>query len=465
MATTPRNPSGMRDFLPSDMLKRHYVVTLISEIFEAYGFESIYTPVLELKTTLTGQYGSEAEKLIYYAHHAGSVEDKEELALRYDLTVPLARFFAQHENDLKLPFKRYHIAPVWRGDRPQRGRFREFFQTDADIVGVATMDADAEVMAMMAAALQKLAFNDFVIKLNNRHLLRGIGEYAGLAGEALNNLYIVIDRADKIGIDGVRNDLLKQNISPEVVDRIIALISYRQEGSTGYAHGQEVLRALAQKLSHIPSAMQGIDELSKVLECLNAMHVPSEHIDLDFTVVRGLGYYTSTIFEAMLTSADPEERVGSVGGGGRYDNLIGRFRKNSLPTVGMSLGIERLLTIMEKRNSFPPNLKRATAFVYVTVFNQTMAAASMAVASEFRAAGIPTELAMQTATQSGYPKLGKQIAFADDRGIPMVAILGETELAEGTVKLKDLPTKEEKTLRRADAIQALHAAISSRLKS
>ncbi|MBX3061601.1 MAG: histidine--tRNA ligase [Anaerolineae bacterium] len=448
----PQLPTGMRDYLPADVLRRQYVINTISGVFERYGYEPLQTPVLEMQETLMGKYGEDAEKLIFHAKHPMG---KEELALRYDLTVPLVRFFALNESKLSLPFKRYHIAPVWRADRPQRGRYREFYQCDADTVGIAGMEADAEAVSVAVSALRELGFREFAVKINNRKLLIGIGQYAGLEGEALSNLYRSIDKLDKIGVDGVRKELLDNGIAASIVDKIMKMItSAHSDRSDSYAAAAQNIGALREELDGTPSAMEGLDELEQLVNNLMALNTPAENIDLDFSMVRGLSYYTGPIFEAVLLSDDPEERVGSVAGGGRYDDLIGLFRKDTLPTVGISLGIERLIYIMDKRNMYPPSINRTVVQVLVSVFNAETKAESMRFASELRGEGIRTELFMQD--NKG---IGKQFGYADKKGIPIVAVMGPDEIARGEVKLKRLADQHEVTVLRTQALDTLHSLL------
>jgi histidyl-tRNA synthetase len=438
----------MRDFLPAAVLRRQYVIDTISGVFERFGYEPLQTPVMELLKTLMGKYGEDAEKLIFHANHP---QGKEELALRYDLTVPLVRAFAQHESEIALPFKRYQIAPVWRAERPQRGRFREFFQCDADTVGVAGMEADAEAVNVAVMALRALGFTDFAVKINNRKLLHGIGEYAGLAGDALANLYRSIDKLDKIGVDGVREEMVKGGIDTAVIDKIMGLITTaRATQNNTYAVADRSLAELREVLDGNAAAMTGLNELDSLLGYLRALNVPEQNVDIDFSMVRGLSYYTGPIFEVVLLSSDPEERVGSIAGGGRYDDMIGLFRKESLPTVGISLGIERLITIMDKRGMYPSTLNRTVVQALVTVFGPDTRAASMSLASDLRMAGINAELFMQPNKQ-----LGKQIGYADDKGIPIVAVIGPEELARGEVKFKRLADRTEITATRDGAVEAL----------
>ncbi|MBO9308636.1 MAG: histidine--tRNA ligase [Chloroflexi bacterium] len=449
---TPRLPSGMRDFLPEELIRRQFVIERVAQVFEAFGYEPLQTPVLELEETLLGKYGADAERLIFHAQHPGG---KEKLALRYDLTVPLARAFAMHEGKLSLPFRRYQIAPVWRAERPQRGRFREFYQCDVDCIGVEGMEADAEVISVAVAALQRLGFSDFAVKINNRKLLTGIGMYVGLEGAALTDLYRSIDKLDKIGADGVREELLRSGIAAELVTRVMELIGAETAAERGYAAAGARLAHLRQTLAAVPLALEGLAELERVFAYLEASEIPSEMVAFDPAMVRGLGYYTGPIFEAVLLSADPEERVGSLAGGGRYDDLIGLFRKTSLPTVGVSLGIERLIVLMEKRGMYPEPLQRTLVQVLVTVFNESLRPAALRLASQLRKAGLSVEVF------AGSAKLGKQLAYANKRGIPLVALLGEDELAAGAVKFKRLRDHHESLCPYAEAAQRAQALLRS----
>jgi histidyl-tRNA synthetase len=445
----PRLPKGMRDFLPADVLRREYVIDTVSEVFELHGYEPLQTPVMELAETLMGKYGEDAERLIYYAKHP---QAENELALRYDLTVPLARFYAMHESEVSLPFKRYHIAPVWRAERPQQGRYREFYQCDADTVGIAGMEADAESVSVVVMAMSRLGFNDFRVKINNRKLLTGIGQYAGLSGEPLANLYRTIDKLDKIGVDGVRGELIKVGIDEATANKIMDMIAARSTDPSGYEAGASMLGAMRELLESVPTAMEGLNELESMHTVLKAMGVPGNFIEFDFSMVRGLGYYTGPIFETVLMSDDPEERVGSVSGGGRYDDLIGLFRKQSLPTVGVSLGIERLIHIMGKRNLYPPSINRTVVQVLVTVFGNETRSAALSLVNTLRNAGIKAELFMQ---ENRIGKIGQQIGYADKKGIPVVALLGSDEMARGEVKFKRLSDQREVTATADTLVQVI----------
>jgi len=431
----PRLPKGMRDFLPQEMIKREYVFSIVREVFHRYGFEPLQTPVLELHETLMGKYGEDAEKLIFNAQHPGG---KEELALRYDLTVPLARVVAQYQNEITLPFKRYQLSPVWRAERPQRGRYREFYQCDADIVGVQGMNADAEIVGLIVTALRRLGFPQFSVKINNRKLLTAIGEYAGLEGEALGNLYRSIDKFDKIGADGVREELVTRGIPDDVVARIMNLITARNPGLEQLDYVEEMLGSL-------PSAREAVGELRELSDHLGDAGVSLQDYEFDLTMVRGLGYYTGPIFETIIT----EPNLGSVTGGGRYDDLVGLFRGESIPTTGTSLGIERIIDLMDLLNLYPAHIGGTVVEVLVTVFGDDTRAASTKLAAELRANDVRTELYLQDRN------IGKQMSYADKKQIPLVALLGADEISNGEVKLKRLRDGAEVTVPQAGAAEAV----------
>lgn len=431
----PRVPKGMRDFLPADMLKREYVFGIVREVFHLYGFEPLQTPIIELKETLYGKYGEDAEKLIYSAQHPGG---KEEVALRYDLTVPLSRVVAQYENQIKLPFKRYQLSPVFRAERPQRGRYRELYQCDADIVGIGSMVADAEIISLITTALRRLGFKEFVVKINNRKLLTGMGKYSGVTDAQLPDLYRSVDKFDKIGAEGVQKELLERGIAPNAVSRMIELITTRQQGIANLDYVEKVM-------GNIPEATEGLRELRELAAYIEDSNVPQENYEFDFTMVRGLGYYTGPIFETIIT----EPNLGSVTGGGRYDDLIGMFRKESLPTVGTSLGIERIIDLMDILGLYPPNIVGTVVEVLVTVFNDASRAAASKLAANLRAGGVCTELYMQDKA------LGKQFEYANKKNIPLVAIQGPEEIAAGVVKLKRLSDGSEVTVDLKNVIEKI----------
>jgi histidyl-tRNA synthetase len=441
----PRLPKGFRDFLPATMQKREYVFGIVRDVFHLYGFEPLQTPTLELRETLFGKYGEDAENLIYDAKHQRG-EASEPLAMRYDLTVPLARVVAMYENDLKLPFKRYQISPVWRGERPQRGRYREFYQCDADIVGVAGMSADAELVSLACTALLRLGFQTFTVKINSRKLLTAMGIYSGVPSEQLPDLYRSVDKFDKIGAGGVEKELVERGIAPDVVARMMDLLTVK-------THGEGNLDALEARMGNLPSAQEALRELREMAHHMRLLGVPEARYDFDFTVVRGLGYYTGPIFETVIT----EPNIGSISGGGRYDNLIGIFRKESLPTTGISLGIERIIDLMDEFGLYPPTLAQTVVQVLVTVFDAQTQDESTRLTSELRQAGIHTELYMD----DGKLKLGKQFTHADKKGIPLVAILGADEIAQGVVKLKRLADGVERAVPRDSVVPALQELLKA----
>ncbi len=415
----PRVPRGMRDILPQKMLMRQYVIAQFETVFQRFGFEPLQTPALELRETLMGKYGPDAEKLIYDAQHR---EGKEELSLRYDLTVPLTRVIAMSPELVK-PFKRYQIAPVWRAERPQKGRYREFYQCDVDIVGTASMLADAETVTMIYALLTQLGFKSFVTKINNRKILAGIGQYAGVSNELLGGLYRSIDKLEKIGPEGVREEMAQNQIPAGVISTIMKLIAI-PSGDFG---------ELRKQLGGVPIAMQGVDELEQMATYLAAANIPPANYQFDFSMVRGLAYYTGPIYETIVT----EPKIGSLTGGGRYDELVGLFSNQSIPVTGTSFGIERIIDVMEELGMFPPNLGKTVTQVLVTVFNRELVGTCIRLANELRAAGWNTELGLDT------DSLGKQLKYAGGKGIPLAVIVGPDEAAAQKATLRDLATGEQ----------------------
>lgn len=433
----PRAPKGFRDFLPRAMLRRRYVIGCITEIFERFGFEPLDTPILELRETLFGKYGEDAEQLIFSAQHGRSAS--EPLAMRYDLTVPLARVVAQHESQLSLPFKRYHIAPVFRGERPQRGRYREFYQCDADIVGVAGVMADAEIVIMMQRILSRLGFPQFVIKINHRRLLTAIGAFSGVPADQLPDLYRSVDKYDKLGADGVRAELAARGIAEDAISRMMDLL---QANAPGVASLDLVEGALGK-------GENGLEDLRELADLLAAADVPAEHYDFDLTMARGLGYYTGPIFETIIS----QPNLGSITGGGRYDNLIGMFRRQSLPTTGTSFGIERIIDLLDALDLYPPELGGTLVQALVTVFGADTRRESLHIAEALRRAGINAELHLESR------KLGRQIAYADRKGIPLVAIAGSDEISAGVVKLRRLADRREQIVKLEDIGEAAQALL------
>lgn len=433
----PRLPRGMRDILPQKMLQRRYVMRVIENVFERFGFEPLQTPALELAQTLLGKYGPDAEKLIYDARHR---EGKEELALRYDLSVPLSRVVAMNP-ELTKPFKRYQIAPVWRAERPQKGRYREFYQCDADIVGATSMLADAEIIATIFAILSELGFKEFVTKLNHRQVLTALGEYSGVPTESLGGLYRAIDKLEKIGRDGVRAEMVKNQIPAPAVEKILALLDLPTDDLAAW---RETLRAY-------PRGIAGIDELEQLTQYTRALGVNPARLQVDLTMVRGLEYYTGPIFETVVT----EPKIGSLTGGGRYDGLIGLFSKTALPATGTTVGIERIIDVMDELRMFPPNLGKTVTQVLVTVFDATQRAASLALGMELRAAGVNTEVWYDA------DGLGKQLKYAAAKAIPFALIAGPDEDAAAVITLRDLNSGEQSQIARGEIIARLGEKIAA----
>jgi histidyl-tRNA synthetase len=430
----PRLPRGMRDILPQQMILRQYVLDLVREVFESYGYEPLATPAVELLETLTGKYGPDAERMIYEVSRRGS---KEKLALRYDLSVPLSRVMAMYP-DLQKPFKRYQIAPVWRGERPGKGRYREFYQCDVDTVGTGSMLADAELLEITHDLLHRLGFRHFVMKMNNRKILTGLGQFAGVADELLGGLYRSIDKLDKIGPDGVREELRNNYIPEEVTGRLLELLQIAGDD-------RAILKELKDRLGDYPVAVEGIDELLKILDYLGALDIPTQRYQVDFSMVRGLDYYTGPILETVVE----EPRIGSISGGGRYDELIGMFTDRSYPATGTSFGIERILDAMEELDMFPPQVGTTNTRVLVTIFDEAHIAASLRASERLRRAGLNTELYFEN------DPLGDQIRYALKSGIPYVIILGPDEAKAGQVAIRNLPLKEQRTVEEAAMIHQI----------
>lgn len=439
---TARTAKGFRDFLPATMHKRQYVFDIIQDIFHLYGFEPLQTPILENHETLYGKYGEDAENLIFNAQHGRS--NKEPLAMRYDLTVPLARVVAQYENELNFPFKRYQIAPVFRGERPQRGRYREFYQCDADIVGSSTMDADAELISMMIAVFKRLGFPEFSIKINNRKLLTGMGIYSGVSDTLLPELYRSIDKFDKIGADGVRSELTERGIPEAAIEKMMMLV-------TAHYPGVENLQYVLEIVKEIPIAVEGVQELMDMDRFMSAMGLSTDYYAFNFTMVRGLGYYTGPIFETQILNPN----LGSISGGGRYDNLIGMFRKETLPTTGTSFGIERIIDLMDELDLYPAHLSATQVDAFVTVFARDTHMESIAFASKLREKGIRTEIDLTG------KKLAKQFSYADKKQIPIVVIIGPEEIIKQEVRIKHLGTGEEIQIQEGEAIQQIQSWLKS----
>ncbi len=428
----PRVPRGMRDILPEQMIRRQYVIDVIRDVFEEFGFEPLQTPALELSEVLTGKYGPDAEKLIYQAGHVGG---KEDISLRYDLSVPLCRVVAMYPQ-LPKPFKRYQIDPVWRAERPQKGRYRQFFQCDADTVGTENMLADAENVNLIYQVLTRLGFEQFEVNINDRKLITGIGQFAGVPEEQLGGLYRSIDKLDKIGLSGVRDELAENQIPEPVIEKLLALLQIEGDPAT-------VLNALSEQLGDSEIAREGIAELEELNGYLTTLGVPDKFYRMNVSMVRGLEYYTGPIYETVVE----EPKIGSITGGGRYDELIGSFSKQGYPATGTSFGIERIIDVMEEFDMFPATVGRTVTQVLVTVFDAELAQESLKLATLLRQNGIRTEV------YSRPTRLSTQIKYADTKGIPYAVILGSDELEAGSVAIRNLASREQQVVPREALVE------------
>ncbi|MCY4568984.1 MAG: histidine--tRNA ligase [Candidatus Poribacteria bacterium] len=436
----PRVPRGMRDILPEQMIRRQYVIDVIRDVFEEFGFEPLQTPALELSEVLTGKYGPDAEKLIYQAGHMGG---KENISLRYDLSVPLCRVVAMHPQ-LPKPFKRYQIDPVWRAERPQKGRYRQFFQCDADTVGTESMLADAENVTLIYQVLTRLGFEQFEININDRKLITGIGQFAGVPDEQLGGLYRSIDKLDKIGLAGVRDELAENQIPEPVIEKLLALLQIDGDSAT-------VLNALREQLGDSEVAREGIAELEELNGYLVTLGVPDEFYRVNVSMVRGLEYYTGPIYETVVE----EPKIGSITGGGRYDELIGSFSKQGYPATGTSFGIERIIDVMEEFDMFPTAVGKTVTQVLVTVFDAELAQESLKLATLLRQDGIKTEVYCRPT------RLSTQIKYADTKGIPYAVILGSDELEAGAVAIRNLASREQQIVPREELVEHIQRWIDS----
>ena len=456
---------GMRDFLPSDVRKRNYVINIIKEVYESYGFEPLETPSVENLETLTGKYGEEGNQLIFKILKrgeklqeelsAGKIQNENELsdlALRYDLTVPLARVVANYKNDLPKFFKRYQIQSVWRADRPARGRFREFYQCDVDTIGSSSMIVEAELIAAVCEILDELGFIDYTIRVNHREILDGIMQTVGIPKEKRAQALVIIDKLDKIGLNGIKEELLANDFETEsvrtITHQIENQISLLNSATNNYEYNLQILSADSSPAEEfadesMDSYQMAKKDLRQIVE-FTKNATARNHLKIDESLVRGLSYYTGAIFEINVA-----DLAGSLGGGGRYDGLIGMFGKEQIPAVGFSLGLERILLIMEERGMFPADLTTNSADVMVTIWDEETAGESLKLANDLRAEGLRVLV---------YPeadKLGKQFKYADSINIPFVCVLGENELAENNISVKNLRTGEQETVAREEIVAAL----------
>jgi histidyl-tRNA synthetase len=432
----PQVLKGFRDFLPDKMIVRQHVIAALRQVFESHGYEPIDTPVLEYYETLAGKYGDD-EKLIYHFPDLGG----REVGMRYDLTVPLARFVAVHRSELTFPFKRYHIGPVWRADRPQRGRYREFWQCDADVVGTRSMMADADAIQVVIESLQAVNMPNFVVHINHRKLLEGIALYAGVAPERAASVYRAIDKLSKIGPAAVAEELTRSGIEPQVAGRVVDLVALSGTPDV-------VLSQVADRLAGIATARDALHDLDQVFDYLAALGAPAEHYMFDLALARGLEYYTGPVYETLVD----EPQIGSLGGAGRYDGLIGMFSGQEIPATGMSLGLERIIDVVDELGLL--QIGASVTQVLVTVFAPEYVPASLAITAELRAAGLRAETYLEEGRD-----LGRQLRYADRRGIPFAVVLGPQELEQNEVGIKDLSTGEQVVVPRPEAVERLRGQL------
>ena len=468
----PSIPKGTRDFGPAQVARRQYIFNVIRRTFESFGFAPLETPTLENLSVLTGKYGDEGDQLLFKVLNSGdfakdvTAEDLAtgskallpkvaEKGLRYDLTVPFARYVAMNRGTLTFPFKRYQMQPVWRADRPQRGRYREFYQCDADVVGTDSLLCEAEIVLMIAQVLGGLGLHDFTIKINHRGVLRNIYQALGSEGRE-TDLFVAIDKLDKIGRDGVSKELLEHGFSEPTIETLFALLTV--EGS----YEEKLQRLLAGFVTasvepdgarpnetdeEATANYRGLTELAQVRDLLMASGFKQfDRLEFDPTLARGLSYYTGCIFEVKINNV----QMGSVSGGGRYDNLTGSFGLPGVSGVGFSFGVDRLYDCLEALDLFTATAETPTRCL-ITHFDAASGRAALPLLAQLRAAGIPSEL---------YPdpkKLGVQFKYADAKGIPLVLIMGPEEITAGVVKVKIMQTGVERVLPLGEVVAALTA--------
>src|SRR2546421_6595791 len=469
MAAKTQPARGMRDFLPADVRRREYVIRIIKEVYERYGFEPLETPAVENIETLLGKYGEEGNQLIFKILKRGEHErtGEADLALRYDLTVPLARVVAEYGDKLPRFFKRYQIQPVWRADRPARGRFREFYQCDVDCIGTRSPIVEAELCAAASDALNALGFRDFTIRLNHRQVLAGVLDAAGIEADKHADALVALDKLDKIGREGVAREFNVRGIVAESGEELLGFFEnlpalehaaeFVADGrgeSRGEAYNRAALGRLVEFVGDHEAGARGVDELRRVVEYASAYGV-ADKIKIDPSLARGLSYYTGAIMEINVP-----DLTGSLGGGGRYDNLVGMFSGRDIPACGFSLGLERIIVVMTERGMFPADLERASADVLVTVWNEESIKDSLAFAGELRRSA--TDLRVDVYPEAD--KLGKQLKYASTRGVPFVVVIGEEERARGEVALKDMGTGEQRASNREQAGAEIREALRRNVK-
>ena len=452
MATKPCIPKGTRDFSPVEMAQRNYIFDTIREVFRLYGFQQIETPAMESLSTLMGKYGDEGDKLLFKIQNSGDyfagLTDEEllsrnaaklackfcEKGLRYDLTVPFARYVVMHRDEITFPFKRFQIQPVWRADRPQKGRYREFYQCDADVVGSDSLLNEVELVQMLDTVFRKFGIR-VAIKINNRKILSGIAEIIGEA-DKITDITVAIDKLDKIGLENVNAELASKGIPQEAIDKLQPII---QLSGTN----QEKLDTLKQTLASSETGMKGIEESEFILNTIAGLGIRSE-VELDLTLARGLNYYTGAIFEVKALDV----QIGSISGGGRYDNLTGVFGLPGVSGVGISFGADRIYDVLNQLDLYPKETSASTQLLFVN-FGAAEAAYVLPVLAKARQAGIRAEIFPDAS------KMKKQMSYANAKCIPFVAIAGENEMQEGKLTLKNMATGEQTLVTPDELIEAV----------
>ncbi len=436
----PSLPRGMRDFSPNEMIKRNYIFDTIRNVFNLYGYLPIETPAMENLSTLMGKYGEEGDKLLFKVLNSGNFVEKvaadmfedskklttliSEKGLRYDLTVPFARFVVMNRNELTFPFKRYQIQPVWRADKPQKGRYREFYQCDVDVIGSNSLLNEAELLKITDDIFSKLKVK-IVIKINNRKILAGIAETIGYA-DKITDITVAIDKLDKIGLDKVNAELIEKGINAASVEMLQPILLLK-------GNNAEKLAVIKQTLNASETGLKGIEEVESLLSYVSDLNIASE-CELDLTLARGLNYYTGAIIEVKATDV----QIGSISGGGRYDDLTGIFGMPGLSGVGISFGADRIYDVMSELNLFPNDVKTSTKVLFIN-FGEKEERYCLPFLNTLRKAGIASEIYPESA------KLKKQFAYADAKGIPYVVIAGEEEMNTSKLKLKNMSSGEEST--------------------
>ena len=446
MAQKPGIPKGTRDFNAGDVAKRSYIMETIKEQFKVFGFQPIETPSFENSETLMGKYGDEGDRLIFKILNSGEYLKKisdddytsrlenvmtpkiSEKALRYDLTVPFARYVVQHQNEIEFPFKRYQIQPVWRADRPQKGRFREFYQCDADVVGSKSLFQEVEFIQLYDAVFSALKLEGVTIKINNRKILSGIAEVIG-AQDKLIDFTVALDKLDKIGAEKVKEEMRHKGISEDGITKLQPLFTLKGD----FGNQVESLKAI---LSTSVIGLKGIEELEFINTAISSLELKTAKLQLDVTLARGLNYYTGAIFEV---SAPEGVQMGSIGGGGRYDDLTGIFGLKDMSGVGISFGLDRIYLVLEELDLFPDTIAASTKVLFIN-FGETEAMACLQAVTKLRQSGIKAELYPDTA------KMKKQMNYANRRQIPFVVLVGDEELKAKSFTLKNMETGEQQKL-------------------